>query len=204
MLQIWMMSVLAGIAVGFPAGPTGAICTSYAMRGELVSALAGGVGAAVALGVWGAMAGFGLSALGGWVPIDALRIVGGLLLVVIGVVMWLRAPPGPIKTKPAAPTAVMTLTFTVVISNPAGLALLAAVMAAPLADVPWSPMTSAGLVGGGVAVGTALAFTGMMPVMFKLGERVGDRVRTGILRVLAVGVGIAGVLIVGFTAKGML
>jgi threonine/homoserine/homoserine lactone efflux protein len=202
MLQIFVVSVLAGFAVGFPAGPAGAICISYARRGELASALVGGVGAAVALGIWGAMAGYGLSALGGWVPTGGLRIAGGLSMLVIGVVLWRREPVVPAQTRSARARAVFTLTFAVVISIPTGLAWLVALMAAPLAGAPWSPWTSSGLVAGGVTVGTLLGYGAMMPVLSKVGEPVGDRLQAVVQRVVAVGVVAAGVAIVGFAVGG--
>lgn len=204
MIEIALYSVAAGFAVGAPVGPTGAICTSYAMRGDLPASLAGGLGSSLALGIWGALAGLGMSALGGWVPIDALRIVGGLLIVAIGVATWTRAPAARAEAKVVGPLAVLTLTFTVVISNPAGLAVLAAIVAGPLADVPWSPWISGALVGGGVTVGTLAAFGLVMPLMFKLGERVGDRVRVWLLRFLATGMTLVGIGIIAMSVRGML
>ncbi len=199
-----MVGILAGVVVGFPVGPTGAICTAIALRGELPSALAGGVGSAAALGIWGALAGLGVSALGAWVPIHAVRLIGGLLLVVIGIALWVRGPAKQTDTDAVGPVAVMALTFTVVISSPAGLALLAGIMAGPLAEAPWSPWLSGVLVGGGVGLGTLLAFGVMMPVMYKVGERAGDWLVLWILRVLAFGVTMAGLVIIVVTVQGWL
>lgn len=189
-----LSSFLAGLVIGAPVGPTGAICTSVALRGNLSAALAGGAGSATALGIWGALAGAG-TAWGG-APASSVRALAGLLLVGYGTWLWSRASRSPDAAGPERPWAVTTLCFTMVMSNPAGLALLAALLAGPLGEAHASAMVSGGIVGWGVAAGCFTAFACVMPLMHRLGARAGARLRTAIGRLLALGVTCAGIAIV--------
>jgi threonine/homoserine/homoserine lactone efflux protein len=92
---IFAKGILIGIAVAAPVGPIGLLCIQRTLRDGLPTGLATGLGAAIADGVFGAVAAFGLASISdqliAWQ--DLLRIVGGLVLFVLAYRAWYRAPP---------------------------------------------------------------------------------------------------------------
>ena len=83
-----------GLAIAAPVGPVGVLCISRTLRHGIWIGLASGLGAAVADGVYGAVAGFGIS----WVAEfliayqDTLRLLGGTFLLILGVRILARGP----------------------------------------------------------------------------------------------------------------
>ncbi|QQE64252.1 lysine transporter LysE [Leptolyngbya sp. BL0902] len=111
-----------GLAIAAPVGPIGLLCIRRSLAQGRWMGLATGLGAATADGLYGGLAGFGLTAVSdrlidqAWV----LQLVGGLFLVYLG---WATARSAP-ATEPALLTgrgllAAYGSTFVLTLTNPA-------------------------------------------------------------------------------------
>ncbi len=93
-LLLFVEGLGVGLAIAAPVGPVGVLCISRTLRHGLWIGLASGLGAAVADGVYGAVAGFGVS----WVAEflltyqDTLRVMGGAFLLILGLRILIRGP----------------------------------------------------------------------------------------------------------------
>src|SRR5690349_24948695 len=93
-----MSFLLRGLIIGFsiaaPVGPIGILCIRRTLANGRMSGLITGLGAATADALYGAVAGFGLTAISTFLVDQQiwLRIVGGLFLVWLGVKTFLSRP----------------------------------------------------------------------------------------------------------------
>ena len=128
--------LLKGLAIGFaiaaPVGPIGVLCIRRTFAEGRVAGLATGLGAATADALYGAVAGFGLTALSSFLLgyQGALRLVGGVFLCALGLKTFLSRPaaagarmPGKGLAQAYATTVMLTLT------NPATILSFIAVFA---------------------------------------------------------------------------
>ena len=93
-LLLFLEGVAVGLAIAAPVGPIGALCISRTLRHGVWVGLASGLGAACADGVYGAIAGFGVSSVAMFLLDfqDMLRLLGGAFLLVLGVRILARGP----------------------------------------------------------------------------------------------------------------
>jgi len=93
-----LIFLLKGLAVGLsiaaPVGPIGLLCIRRSLEQGRMAGLATGLGAATADTAFGAIAGFGLTAVSGFLlaHVTSLRLVGGAALCYLGVRTFLSAP----------------------------------------------------------------------------------------------------------------
>jgi threonine/homoserine/homoserine lactone efflux protein len=118
---IFAKGILIGIAVAAPVGPIGLLCIQRTLQDGLPTGVATGLGAALADGIFGAIAAFGLASISDSLIAhqDPLRIIGGLVLFVLAHRAWYRAPP----EMPSAPVHVRVISgfgtgLAVTLSNP--------------------------------------------------------------------------------------
>lgn len=116
---------LRGLAIGFalaaPVGPVGILCIRRALADGRYAAFIAGLGAAFADTFYGAVAGFGITAISGFLleHTFTLRLVGGSFLLLLGAKTWRGSPkltpdagsgPGLVKD--------FVSTFLITLSNP--------------------------------------------------------------------------------------
>ena len=95
-MEIWMVlkGVGLGLAIAIPVGPIGLLCIRRSLTQGQLMGLVTGLGAATADGIYGSIAGFGLTALAD-VLVDfaqPLQLIGGGFLCYLGI-STLRADP---------------------------------------------------------------------------------------------------------------
>ena len=92
---IFAKGILIGIAVAAPVGPIGLLCIERTLKDGIHVGLATGLGAALADGIFGAVAAFGLASISDVLidHKDGLRLGGGAVLLVLAYRAWHRAPP---------------------------------------------------------------------------------------------------------------
>jgi threonine/homoserine/homoserine lactone efflux protein len=151
MFGIWLKGLLLGLAIAAPVGPIGVLCIRRTLALGLGPGLVSGLGAATADGLYGCIAGFGLTAVADFLTAQSLglRIVGGLFLCYLGVSTFLAKPPtaetiaeaggyqGSEAVKPAAaPTkpnltllSAYSSTLVLTLTNPATIFSFAAIFA---------------------------------------------------------------------------
>lgn len=74
MLYLFLKSLIIGFSIAAPVGPIGILCISRSLQKGFKSGFITGCGAAVADGIYGAIAAFGLTSISGWLMSYALWI----------------------------------------------------------------------------------------------------------------------------------
>jgi threonine/homoserine/homoserine lactone efflux protein len=94
LIGLWLLSkgFMAGLAIAVPVGPVNVLCASRTLRKGRLSGLISGFGAATADALYGAIAGFSITFLIDFLEREEfwIRVIGGLLLVVIGVMYFCK------------------------------------------------------------------------------------------------------------------
>jgi threonine/homoserine/homoserine lactone efflux protein len=194
-LVLWK-GLLLGFSIAAPVGPIGVLCIRRSLAAGFGSGFASGLGAATADGLYGLVAGLGLTAVshlllaaGGW-----LRLGGGLLLLLLGVRTFVAAPAPPAAPRdegPAGAPPVLGLaqayasTFALTVSNPATiLSFLAAFGALGLTS-----RGAAGSLVAGVFLGSAAWWLTLSGATSRLRGRLGPGALTWINRLSGVVIG---------------
>jgi threonine/homoserine/homoserine lactone efflux protein len=131
-----LLFLLKGIAIGFaiaaPVGPIGVLCIRRTFADGRAMGFATGLGAATADAMYGAVAGFGLTAISGFLLgfQDELRLAGGAFLLCLGVKTFVVRPStaqAPARGTGLAGAWLTTAALT--LANPATILSFAAVFA---------------------------------------------------------------------------
>ena len=93
-LELLLRGAAAGLAISAPVGPVNVLCVSRTLSKGRRSGFVSGIGAAAADTIYGSIAGFSISLIIDWLLRELfwIRLVGGLLLILIGVVYYVRQP----------------------------------------------------------------------------------------------------------------
>jgi threonine/homoserine/homoserine lactone efflux protein len=170
MLSTFSTGLLLGLSIAAPVGPIGILCIRRTLvMGQWVG-LVSGLGAATADGLYGCIAGFGLTAIADFLTHQSmwLRIVGGLFLCYLGITTFLSKPPTEPATVSAGnlpsetssmPRSLVTAygsTLALTLTNPATLFSFAAIFAGlGIVDSAQS-FADSGILVSGVFIGSAL------------------------------------------------
>lgn len=86
MLALFFKSLIIGFAIAAPVGPIGVLCIQRSLHDGFKVGLMTGLGAATADGIYGLIAGFGLTAVSFFLVAQQfwIRLVGGLFLLYLG------------------------------------------------------------------------------------------------------------------------
>lgn len=155
---LFLKSVLLGLAIAAPLGPIGALCINRTLERGFVAGAAGGLGTALADGVYATLAAMGFAAFSGVLAqIDTpLRLIGGAFMLWLG---WKSLTPKPPRA--AAKISARDLlgttaaTFLLTITNPMTILSFAALFAG-LGLASTSGFTGAWPVVAGVFAGSML------------------------------------------------
>jgi threonine/homoserine/homoserine lactone efflux protein len=127
--------LLKGMAIGFaiaaPVGPIGVLCIRRSLRDGPLAGFVAGLGAATADAAYGAVAGFGLTAVSGFLVRwqSWLGLGGGAFLCYLGTRAFLDRPGQEAEPAPGRLPAVYASTLLLTLSNPATILSFAAVFA---------------------------------------------------------------------------
>jgi threonine/homoserine/homoserine lactone efflux protein len=95
-MTFFLKGLIVGLSIAAPVGPIGILCIRRTLANGRAAGFVSGLGAATADAMYGAAAGFGLTAIAGvlvggqqW-----LRLVGGLFLLYLGIRTWRTAGQG--------------------------------------------------------------------------------------------------------------
>ena len=108
-----------GLSIAAPVGPIGVLCIRRSLAEGARVGFFTGLGAAVADGLYGAVAAFGLTAISGFLHEQQtpLRIIGGLFLFYLGAKTFLT-PPAERAASPRTHAGAFTSTFFLTLTNP--------------------------------------------------------------------------------------
>jgi threonine/homoserine/homoserine lactone efflux protein len=128
-LETLLRGLLIGFSIAAPVGPIGVLCIRRTLADGRATGLAVGLGAVTADAVYGAIAGFGLTAVSSLLVRQqgALRLVGGLYL---GVRTFLARPADDAaRAGGSGRLGAFTATFGLTLANPATILSFVAVFA---------------------------------------------------------------------------
>ena len=93
-LELLLRGVLAGLAIAAPVGPVNVLCMSRTITKGRLRGMISGLGAAAADTFYGSIAGFSITFVIDWMLREEfwIRTVGGLLLIGIGIVYYVKKP----------------------------------------------------------------------------------------------------------------
>ncbi len=93
-LQGFLEGLVIGFSIAAPIGPIGLLCIQRSISRGRVSGLLSGMGAATADGVYGGIAGFGVTSVSSFLVSEQfwIRLVGGAFLVLLGLRTALGVP----------------------------------------------------------------------------------------------------------------
>jgi threonine/homoserine/homoserine lactone efflux protein len=159
-LLLYLRGLVIGFAVAAPIGPVGLMCIRKALGDGRAAAWAAGLGAALADTVFGAIVGTGLGVVAQ--VLDqftlALKLVGGLFMLALGVNAWRAAAEGMDSEPGRGPGLVKDFlsTFTITMTNPGTILGVMGVFAAFGTDASPSGLLQTALLVAGVFSGSAL------------------------------------------------
>ena len=184
---LFAKGLVIGLSIAAPVGPIGLLCINRSLNHGALAGLATGLGAAVADGVYGAVAAFGLASVS-LLLLDhqeTIRLVGGLVLLLLGLRALLARPP-----EAAAPAGRAGLAgafascFVLTLANPTTILSFVAIFAGlGLAEhARGQGHAGAAIMVLGVFLGSALWWLGLSTAVGRLGARLGAAARAWISR----------------------
>ena len=120
-LSFLLRGIIIGLSISAPVGPIGALCIRRTLAEGRAAGLVSGLGAATADALYGCIAGFGLTAISGFLVSQQfwLRLVGGLFLLYLGVRTLLAKPAAQaIAARGTGLLAAYTSTLVLTLTNP--------------------------------------------------------------------------------------
>src|SRR5579872_6395957 len=94
MITLFIKGLIIGFAIAAPVGPIGILCIQRSLHDGFKIGLMTGMGAALADGTYGLIAGFGLTAISSMLITYQfwIQIIGGLFLFYLGIKILLTPP----------------------------------------------------------------------------------------------------------------
>jgi threonine/homoserine/homoserine lactone efflux protein len=192
-------SILQGVILGFsiaaPVGPIGIMCIQrtldYGMRRGFVT----GLGAACADGVYGAVAGFGMSAASSWLVAHAsiLGVLAGAYLLYLGLkALWTRGEGSKREVSSSGGLTGFGSSFLLTLTNPMTILSFIAIFAALGDTLSLGRSDALGFVLA-VVTGSAIWWLILSTAVALLRHRVSPRFHRGISIVSGVVLGVFGV-----------
>lgn len=174
---LFLKSVIVGLGIAAPLGPVGVLCVRRTLTGGPLLGLSSGLGAAIADALYGAVAAFGLAAVGAWIVQHSewLRLGGGTFLIILGSWNILRGPSPEGKVQADANNIFWAFcsTLFLTLANPVTLFSFAAIFAAVGVTQSADGMTAGLILVAGVFAGSSLWWFGLSGTVIALRNRVG-------------------------------
>jgi threonine/homoserine/homoserine lactone efflux protein len=193
MLPFLLKGAVVGFSIAAPVGPIGLLCIRRSLAGGRAMGLAAGLGAATADAGYGFVAGFGLTAVSGFLVAQKfwLGLLGGVFLCYLGARTFFSEPGRQVAGgSPNGLWAAYISTFLLTLTNPMTILSFAAVFAG--VGLGKSPdYSAAGALVAGVFIGSALWWLLLSAGAASLGSRVDSARMRAVNRV-------SGVILLGF------
>ncbi len=129
---LFLRGLVIGFSIAAPVGPIGVLCIRRTLANGRLSGLVTGLGAATADGMYGCVAGFGLTFISSILVNQQmwLRLFGGLFLCYLGIRTLLSKPAGQgAKVKETGLLGSYASTFLLTVTNPMTILSFAAIFA---------------------------------------------------------------------------
>lgn len=159
MLILFLKALLIGFAIAAPVGPIGILCIQRSLHNGFKIGLVTGLGAALADGVYGIIAGFGLTAISSLLVKHQfwIGVIGGLFLIYLGLKLIFTAPKdiSSKKNSGKSPWHAFLTTFLLTLTNPMTILSFVAVFAGMGLGSTHTGYTNAILLVSGITLGSA-------------------------------------------------
>jgi len=177
-----LMYLLKGFLIGFslpiPIGPVGILCRRRTLTSGRLFGFLTGLSAAISDMVYSIVAAYGITLVADFITENQheIRVVGGIVLLILGYRMFRPAPVKEVAVKPAAaPALAFFSTFLVTFTNPMALFAFAAVFAlVGIQDLVYN-QTAAALFVAGIFIGSLGWFALLTFLTHRFKERITTR-----------------------------
>ena len=160
MINLFIKGLLIGFAIAAPVGPIGLLCITRSLSDGFKMGLMTGLGAALADGVYGAIAAFGLVSISHFLISYQLwiRLIGGLFLIYLGIKFFLKKSDTQSNNKNNEKSIfhACTTTFFLTLTNPVTILSFVAIFAGLGIGTVNANFSHAVLMVSGVVCGSAL------------------------------------------------
>lgn len=157
---LFAKGIIAGFVIAAPVGPVGILCAQRTLSKGILAGLIAGSGAAVADTIFGAVAAFGLTFISDLLLSveNWLRLGGGILLLVLGVLAVIKKLPAAEEPRRSITRTAgdFAATFVLAITNPVTILSFSPVFLAVGAIVPQGDLPRAWTLILGVLAGSSL------------------------------------------------
>jgi len=132
MLALFIKALIIGFAIAAPVGPIGVLCIQRTLHHGFKIGFMTGMGAALADGTYGLIAGFGLTAISSLLIMHQfwIRLIGGLFLLYLGIKLFMTVPQQRSASKPDRSSwHAFSTTYLLTVTNPATILSFVAIFA---------------------------------------------------------------------------
>jgi threonine/homoserine/homoserine lactone efflux protein len=194
--DLLIRGLAAGLIIAAPVGPVNVLCIQRTIEKGWKSGILSGLGAAVADTIYGAIAGFSISLVIRFLVHEEywIRLIGGMVLIVIGVIFYFRPPQSLETAKPhssANSDFVSTLFLTA--TNPTTVLSYLAVLAT-LGLGKQRPLWQTSILVAGIFCGSMTWWLTVTGTVNLLRSRVTDRATRWMNRVAGIAIGCFGLV----------
>ena len=159
MLALFIKGLIIGFAIAAPVGPIGVLCIQRTLHDGFKIGFMTGMGAALADGTYGLIAGFGLTAISSLLIAQQfwIRLIGGLFLLYLGIKLFLTAPQQRSAGQPDRSSwHAFSTTYLLTVTNPATILSFVAIFAGLGLGTSSTDYSQAILLVSGIILGSAM------------------------------------------------
>jgi len=206
MLALFIKGLIIGIAIAAPVGPIGVLCIQRTLHDGFKIGFMTGMGAALADGTYGLIAGFGLTAISSLLITHQfwIRLIGGLFLLYLGIKLFMTVPQQRSAGKSDRSSwHAFSTTYLLTVTNPATILSFVAVFAGLGLGTSSTDYSQAIVLVSGIILGSAMWWLSLSGgVAFVLHHRLSPVVMRSINRLSGIIILIFGIYAL-LTAKGL-
>ncbi len=199
--EVLLKGIAAGLAISAPVGPVNLFCISRALEKGRRAGFRSGLGAAAADTLYGAIAGFSVQFVIGFLLREELwiRLFGGLALMAIGIHYYFRRPRGTKETPHGGASRTdAAQAFLLNLTNPTTVLSFMAVLSV-LGVQRQSSWWSGFILVAGIFAGAMLWWISLSMVASRFHTRLTDRKMVWMNRVAGLAIGAFGAVTVGLS-----
>lgn len=197
-IDLFFRGAAAGLLLAAPVGPIGILCMRRTLSGGRISGFISGLGAAMADALYAAIAAFGLTFISEFLVGHqyALRLIGGIFLVYLGIKILLSRPSAKrVYDRAHTLTADFVSTFFLTITNPMTIFAFMSAFAWLGLQLAGGGYLAASFGVAGVFAGSATWWLFLSLIVGWLGTRVGSRALSIIHKVSGIAIIVFGALV---------
>jgi threonine/homoserine/homoserine lactone efflux protein len=194
-IDLFLRGIAAGLAISAPVGPVNVLCVSRTITKGWWAGVVSGFGAAAADTLYGAIAGFSISIVIGFLIREQskLRLFGGVLLVLLGFWYYFKKPASLSNLKEGADHSDFVTTFLLNLTNPTTVLSFLAVLAV-LGLSEHRPAWLTLIMVGGIFAGSMGWWLILTGITNRFRERFNDRAMLWMNRIGGIAIGAFGVV----------